>query len=136
MRPPQVPPPYSIPISEPKSAIINIAWIKWFQNFFFADPLYTRVTSVTTTPYTAIATDEFILVSTNGGAMTVNLPASLGDIWLPKTLQSKVFIVKASGSNAVTVSGNGQNIDGAATATVAAGTTKRFINDGSQWYAY
>ncbi len=65
------------------------------------------------TGYVALI-DQTVLVDATGGATTINLPAS--------PTSGKCFIVKKTdaSANAVTVNGNGNNIDGAATQALAA----------------
>ena len=98
-------------------------------------PLWTRVqkidvTTVSTTPYAALATDTMILVNCSGGARTINLPAASG-------LTGKVYYIKKidSSTNAITVDGNASEvIDGELTQTITGQyTSMSIVCDGSGW---
>lgn len=67
-----------------------------------------RLTATKTSAYTAVNSDYRLLVDTSGGAVTITLPAT--------PLDHKEYIVQktTSDGNAVTVAGNGKNINGAA----------------------
>jgi hypothetical protein len=73
--------------------------------------------------------DETVLGDASGGALTIKLPASL--------VSGKLVTVKKidSSGTAVIVNGNGANIDGAATQSLAA-QWNAFVmqNDGTAWY--
>lgn len=80
------------------------------------------------TPYTIGATDELVLINAAAGGVTVLLPA---------TVTPRVIIIKKidSSGNAVTISGNSNNIDGGATASLAAQWNAKTIQGGAtQWY--
>lgn len=62
-------------------------------------------------PYDVLSTDIHIIVNSSGGAITVRLPAA-------PTLERVVIVTDVTGNaaaNNITVSGNGNNINGAAT---------------------
>lgn len=64
-------------------------------------------------PYT-VTTATYVFVNATGGATTVTLPAS------PSLATAAVYVKKTdSSANAVTVGGNGNNIDGASTFVIA-----------------
>lgn len=65
--------------------------------------------TVTASPYDVLATDQAIDVNTTGGNITIRLPATPGGYRI-------LFIARTSaGANTLTVDGNGNNINGAAT---------------------
>lgn len=72
------------------------------------------VTVQTDTDYTALATDDFILVSTGATTRTITLPASppVGKIYHIKKIDSGIGLV--------TIDGNGNNIDDDATPDITA----------------
>ena len=72
------------------------------------------ITTQTNTDYTALATDDFILVSTGATTRTITLPAS--------PPEGKVYHIKKidSGIGLVTIDGNGNNIDDDATPDITA----------------
>lgn len=91
-----------------------------------------NVTSISSAggPYTTLATDDYIAVTLLAAPLTVNLPTTpvLGDEYVIKDTTGN-----AATSN-VTVSGNGNNIDGAASFTLSqpyAAATFTFA--GGQW---
>jgi hypothetical protein len=70
-----------------------------------------RVRKVTTN-YTAVTTDDFILVDTAGGAVTITLPSARGG--------KRYVIERIAGANNVTVTPvAGTTINGAASATIS-----------------
>ena len=76
--------------------------------------------------YTATATD--CVVNCTSGTFTVALPAAAG------AGAGRLYVVKNSGAGTITVDGDGaETIDGAATATVAAGAAVRLVCTGSAW---
>ena len=83
----------------------------------------------TASPYAAVH-KNLILANATGAVITVNLPAApvAGD---------QVSVKKIDGSgNAITVSGNGNTIDGSANATLAAqGNTITVVSDGTNWWS-
>jgi phage-related tail fiber protein len=89
----------------------------------------TRAVTAVATNYTILPTDHTIAVTTSG-AFTITLPAS------PATGQ--FFVIKdvsgSAGTNNITVSGNGNNIDGAATSTISTNYGRlRVQYTGSRW---
>lgn len=80
-------------------------------------------------PYTVVGQDSFVTVNT-GSARTINLPPapSTGEIHTIKDATG------TSNTNNVTIQGNGNNIDGAATQTIStAYGTKTFVYNGTEW---
>jgi len=61
-----------------------------------------------TAAYTILATDENIALDTNGGAFTVSMPAAPADYETHR-------LTLIQGASAVTIDGNGNNVDGSAT---------------------
>lgn len=82
-----------------------------------------------TADYTALATDETILVNASSGAVTINLPAT-------PTVGKRYNVKKVDNTaNAVNVSGNGHNIDGSASISGTVpyqGWVMQY--DGSNWF--
>ena len=77
--------------------------------------------------YTVVATDENILCDTSGGAFTITLPAS------PETGRCYTVIHETAGA-ILTVSGNGNNINGSASITSGvAGNAIQLVYNGTQW---
>lgn len=75
------------------------------------------------------ANDQTVLVDATGGVTTINLPAT--------PVSGKFVIVKKidAGANAVTVSGNGNNIDGIGSQSLAAQWNAILVqSDGSDWF--
>jgi hypothetical protein len=84
-------------------------------------------TRTVTAAYTCVRTDSVILIN---GNITVTLPL-IGQAG-PKRITAKVI---NAGGGTRTVSGNGVNIDGAATwTTTVQYTAVDFVNDGAQWW--
>ena len=78
----------------------------------------------------AEANDHTIIANAAGGAITVTLPA-------PSSCPGRIYAIKKSESsgNAVTVNGNGVNIDFAGTATLSAGGDGLTVqSDGTQYW--
>jgi len=89
-----------------------------------------KVTTTTTSPYNVLVTDEIVSIGAIAAPFTVNLPASptAGD----------TYIVKDSLGNAgafnITISGNGSNIDGAASILITTNYTEAmFVYNGTVW---
>lgn len=84
----------------------------------------------TASPYTVADNISIVIVNTSGGAVTVNMPASV-------KLYRCIAIKDASGNagaNNITISGNGNNIDGAASLTLNINYQSRLIQgSGSDW---
>ena len=81
-----------------------------------------------TAAYQAVLTDSVILIN---GNVTVTLPTA-------ETATDKRITCKAinAGGGTRTVSGNGANIDGAATwTTTTQYVSQDFVSDGTQWWA-
>lgn len=88
-----------------------------------------KVTTPGAYPYNALKSDYVIIVDTST-ARTINLPA------VP--VNTPVYIIKdntgTAGANNITVSGNGNNIDGAASATISTNYgVLRIVWNGTQW---
>lgn len=85
-----------------------------------------RVSTLTTAAtYNATANDYVILVSATA---TVNLPASA-------TFDGQIYAIRNTGSGTVTIDPDGtEQIDGAATKTLAAGQFATIVCDGTQWF--
>ena len=83
------------------------------------------MTPAKTAGYTQAFADDIILM--NGASVTLSLR--------PATSQQKGRVVRVKNlhSTALTVSGNGTNIDGGATATLAQWAAARYVSDGTQW---
>jgi hypothetical protein len=79
-------------------------------------------------PYTVLASDEFILADATSGAITVTLPSSVSGRWLMvKKLDSS--------ANLVTLDAGAASIDGASTALLSVQWhAKTVIGDGSDWF--
>ena len=83
-----------------------------------------------TTTYTVTANDETVEGDATGAAFTISLPAA------PATGEFHTFIKKDSTGNLVTISGNGKNINGAATYTgLSVQYNKISVQyDGTAWF--
>jgi len=82
-------------------------------------------------PYTVLASDNIILVTTGGGGVTITLPTA-------GSASGRIYQIKKvdSGAGTLTVSGNGSNIDGASTITTATQYQSfTVVSDGTQWWA-
>ncbi len=91
-----------------------------------------NVTAPSAYPYTILTTDNLIAVSTTAAARTINLPATLveGQTYLVKDVTGQ------AATNNITISGNGNTIDGAATVTISTNYgAYAFIGGPSQWGA-
>lgn len=80
-------------------------------------------------PYTSLASDHVILVD-SAQARTINLIAS--------PLNGQIYYIKdnvgSAASNNITISGNGKNIDGAASSTINTNYgSKKLVYNGTQW---
>lgn len=90
-------------------------------------------TAVSSTPYTVVAGDRVLLVSTSGSAKTINLPAAASNA-------ERVLVVKDVDGNAavnnITLDGNGaETIDGAATHAMASNYGWRILYcNGTAWF--
>jgi hypothetical protein len=86
---------------------------------------------VTTTGVTITLNEtHYIVVGTNAGAISVNLPAAVSNA-------GRMYIIKSAGAGDVTIDGNAsETIDGLATYTIAGGgnISKTIVCDGSNWY--
>ena len=87
------------------------------------------VTSVTTTPYTAVSTDGVIL-SNVSSASTINLPTAVGNTG------KVLFIKNLHATNTVTIDASStQTIDGALTYTLTLQyEVVSIVSDGSNWH--
>jgi len=84
-------------------------------------------TTAKTGNYTVLSTDENILCDTSGGAFTVTLPAT------PEDGRVYTVILETAG-NVLTISGNGNNIVGSATAQLTSvDDAVQLIYNGTQW---
>lgn len=90
-----------------------------------------RVTTTTAAVYNATASDYLINVGTLAAPCTINLPASptTGDTYIIKDANG------SAGTNNITVSGNGVNIDGgfASIAIMTNYTQAMFVYNGTTW---
>lgn len=83
------------------------------------------MTPVKTANYTQAFTDDIILM--NASSVTLSLR--------PATSQQKGRVVRVKNlhSTSLTVSGNGTNVDGAASVTLAQWASASYVSDGTQW---
>lgn len=91
-----------------------------------------QLTAVSTSPYNVLITDMNIMVDTTG-ARTINLPANPtnGDAYRIKDSTG------TASSNNITVSGNGKNIEGTASATINTNYGSLFlVYNGTQWVKF
>lgn len=80
-----------------------------------------------TANYTVVATDDNIVCDTSGGAFTITLPLS------PETGRVYTIVLETAG-NILTVAGNGNNINGSTTLTMATATNSaQLLYNGTQW---
>ena len=85
------------------------------------------VRTETTGPYTVVGTDFVILGNTAGGGFTINLPAT-------PTTGEHYYIKQIAAANTLTLSGNGHNIDGAASISIATQYTfYHVVYSGAEW---
>jgi hypothetical protein len=102
-----------------------------FSNLAFTQGLFTGYTVPGAYPYAVLSTDYIVLVDT-GSARTINLMAS--------PINGQQLIIKdtvgSAGSNNITISGNGKNIDGSGSKSISTnyGSTTLMYN-GTQWGA-
>lgn len=97
--------------------------------FVTSQGLRTSTTSITNT-YTILVSDYFIAVGSLGAPKTITLPVSpiVGDTYIIKDTVGEAF------TNNITISGNGNNIDGSSTYLIAANyATVGFVYTGTQW---
>lgn len=103
-------------------------WASWFtQTWQQLVYLLNAPVRTVTAAYQAVLTDSVILIN---GDITVTLPTAAKG-------KGKILTCKAinAGAGTRTVSGNGANIDGAATWTTATRyVAQRFASDGTQWW--
>lgn len=88
-----------------------------------------KLTTVNTSPYTALATDMNLMVDTTA-ARTVNLPATptAGDAYRVKDSTG------TASTNNITVQGNGNNIEGSSSNTISTNFGRIFVvYNGTQW---
>lgn len=110
-------------------AVWTPPWASWFTQAWqqLAYLLNAPVRTVTAA-YQVVLTDSVILIN---GNITVTLPTATEG-------KNKRITCKAinAGGGTRTVSGNGSNIDGAATwTTTTQYVSQDFVSDGAQWYA-
>jgi uncharacterized Zn-binding protein involved in type VI secretion len=97
----------------------------------FRGPQSSAILSTTTAATFAIEWDyATVLVNTSVNPVTVSLPVTSA------SYSGRKFTIKlATGSNAVTINGNGATIDGSATATISTLNYARELQtDGTNWY--
>lgn len=93
----------------------------------YLDRLRLPVRTETAGPYTIVATDFLVIGDTTGGDFTVNLPAT-------PTTGDTYAIKKSVAANTLTFSGNGKNIDGAASLAITTQYTSiTVIYNGTEW---
>lgn len=91
-------------------------------------PRTRNVTATTTTPYTISSTEDHIDMDATAGAKIVKLPAS------PVTGREVSVAKTDAGGNAVTVNGNGKNINGAGTSVLSAQyDSEVYLYTGTEW---
>jgi hypothetical protein len=88
----------------------------------------TRTVVTKTANYTLVASDDVILIDASAGDVTITFPvtSTSGKTYTGKRIDNT--------ANTVTLSGNGNNIDGAATATLFPYESIVSIGDGSDWW--
>jgi hypothetical protein len=115
-------PPFGSPDVELNFGGQTRGWSKYLEQWLASISSSTNtVTTVTTTPYAVLGTDQLIDVNVAGPAV-VTLPAA------PGTAGRSITIKDTSGAaatNNITVNGNGHNVDGSATYTI--GTNYGFV---------
>jgi len=95
----------------------------WHLQEHNASVVYTNGTHTITNGY------ELILCDSTDGNVVVNLPNAT------ESKGKKYYFVKTNSGNAVTISGNGYNINGGSTTTIGNHYgSKTIISDGAQWY--
>lgn len=89
---------------------VGEGWREWFAKLFRIVSRGLIPSRVVTASQTVKVTDAIVLVDASGGAVTLTLPG-------PEQMQNKVvrFVKIDSSGNAMTISGDGNNISGAAT---------------------
>lgn len=93
----------------------------------YLDRLRLPVRTETSGPYTIVATDYLVCGDTTGGSFTVNLPAT-------PTAGDSYAIKKMVAANTLTFSGNGNNIDGAASLAITTQyTSVTVMYNGTEW---
>jgi hypothetical protein len=93
---------------------------------------HSNVTVVSTTPYSMVGTDEVILVTTGGSAITVNLQSVAGT-----AKGRKLIVIQTDGVGSVVIAVNGSDtIEGSSSKTISAQYGKvGLVSDGvSTWY--
>lgn len=122
------PPVSSALMVDEKLARWTPAWASWmtqvWQQLVY---LWNAPVRTVTAAYQVVRTDSVILIN---GNITVTLPTAAEGA-------DKIITCKAinAGGGTRTVSGNGANIDGAATwTTTVQYTAQRFASDGTQWW--
>ncbi len=98
--------------------------------FIFQAGMRNKTTSVAATPYTILSSDRFLLVDTSSLTITVNLPTTpiLGDTYTIKDSTG------SAATRNITVSGNGTNIEGAASQPINTNFGRiSVIYNGTQW---
>ena len=92
--------------------------------------LNTTAITNASSPYTALGTDDVILVDTSGGNVTINLPAASSN-------DKKVYVIKKTdAANIITVDGNAsETIEGATTALLhTVNETMKIVCDATEWH--
>lgn len=109
-------------------ALLSIAALATAQNLVVIGASYLNIRTVAAND-TATTSDYTILGNATSAAFTETLPAG--------PMKGEILRVKKidSSSNAVTISGNGFNIDGASTQAISTQYTAITMQfDGSQWW--
>ena len=92
------------------------------------NPSPVTVTNVTTPTYTALATDYFLCVDTATNAVTITLPTGiLGTVYIVKDCSGD------ASTNAITVNGTGQLVDGSSATIDTPYGAIQFIFNGVEW---
>jgi hypothetical protein len=77
-----------------------------------------------------LSNTNYIVIGTNGTAITLTLPAAASNA-------GRMYIIKSAGAGDVTIDGNAaETIDGLPTYTIAGGgnISKTIVSDGTNWY--
>lgn len=113
------------------SATFQQAVNTFHNNSRFQGAIFVEITTPGAYPYTVLSTDYMVIVDTTS-ARTINLPAGVAPF------NPMVVIVKDNTGGAlvnnITISGNGANIDGSATASIITNYgSLTFVWNGTQW---
>ena len=121
---PSILPPINAQTSDTVDNILNVNG-----GVINGNPSPVHVTTVTTTSYTALATDYFLNVDTSLHATSINLPVGvLGTVYIIKDGTGNASV------NPITINGSGgQVIDGSVATINAPFGSISLIFNGSQW---